>query len=69
MAKGDEESRIADAPVISTRTDEVLETLARLIGRQMAREQAPRSRRNKWMRLTDYNRKSIRPSLTSTMLH
>ncbi len=39
MAKGDEEVRIDDAPVISIRADEALRTLARLIDRQMAREQ------------------------------
>jgi hypothetical protein len=39
MAKGDEEIRIDDTPVISIRADEALRTLARLIGRQMACEQ------------------------------
>jgi hypothetical protein len=39
MARGDEEIRIEDTPVISIRADEALRTLARLIGRQMAREQ------------------------------
>jgi hypothetical protein len=33
-----EETRIDDAPGISRRADDALRTLARLIGRQMARE-------------------------------